>query len=51
MTQDPNERPPAPAKRPYSTPELRVFGNVTTLTAEASMTGMIRDGGPNNLKT
>jgi hypothetical protein len=45
-------RPPAPEpKRPYATPELRVFGTVTALTAEASMSGKLRDGGPNNLKT
>jgi hypothetical protein len=40
-----------PERKPYTPPTLHVFGTVAAITAEATMTGMLRDGGPNNLKT
>ena len=42
---------PAPPRRPYVTPVLKVFGGVTAITSTRTMTGAIRDGGPNNSKT
>ena len=42
---------PAPARRPYQQPVLRVFGSVTAITATNSMGGQLKDGGPNNIKT
>ena len=42
---------PAPARRPYATPSLTVFGPVASLTGTQSMTGTNMDGGPNNSKT
>jgi hypothetical protein len=32
-------------------PALRVFGTVAAITAAATKTGAVKDGGPNNLKT
>jgi hypothetical protein len=40
-----------PARRPYVTPLLRVFGTVAAMTASAHPTGATKDGGPNNTKT
>ena len=48
------ERPSARSaalRRPYTKPELRVFGTVAAITAAASKSGVLKDGGPNNLKT
>jgi hypothetical protein len=42
---------PAPVRRPYRAPSLRVFGSVAAITATNSMDGMQMDGGPNNVKT
>lgn len=42
---------PAPPRRPYVTPVLRVFGGVAAITSTRSMTGTTKDGGPNNSKT
>jgi hypothetical protein len=41
----------ATAERRYETPVLRVFGTVASVTATTSMTGVQKDGGPNNIKT
>ena len=38
-------------KKPYTTPELHVYGTVAAMTATLSMAGQLKDGGPNNLKT
>lgn len=53
MTQNPDPRDvrPVPARRPYATPSLTVFGAVGSLTGTQSMTGTNMDGGPNNSKT
>ena len=48
---DASEQPPAPPRRPYHEPVLRVFGSVTAITATNSMDGQLKDGGPNNIKT
>jgi hypothetical protein len=40
-----------PARRPYVTPVLRVFGTVAAMTASANPSGATKDGGPNNTKT
>jgi len=48
---DAAEQPPAPSRRPYHQPVLRVFGSVTAITATVSMGGQLKDGGPNNIKT
>jgi hypothetical protein len=45
------QREPQSERKPYTRPTLRVFGTVAAITAAATMTGMLRDGGPNNLKT
>ena len=45
------EVPPPQARKPYSPPKLRVFGSVAAITSSISMTGNLKDGGPNNLKT
>ena len=42
---------PAPSRRPYRQPVLRVFGSVAAITATLAMDGQLKDGGPNNLKT
>jgi hypothetical protein len=52
-------RPPAPGtgdaagkgRKPYTRPVLKVFGSVAGITATLSMSGMLKDGGPNNVKT
>jgi hypothetical protein len=46
-----NHDTPTPAREPYTTPELRVYGSVAALTAAASMMGSQKDGGPNNIKS
>jgi hypothetical protein len=54
MTQipdSPRDDRPAPARRPYATPSLTVFGAMASLTGTQSMTGTNMDGGPNNSKT
>ena len=53
MTQTPDSRDvrPVPARRPYATPSLTVFGAVASLTGTNTMTGTLMDGGPNNSKT
>jgi hypothetical protein len=53
MTQLPASREdrPAPARRPYATPSLTVFGAVASLTGTQNMDGVTMDGGPNNSKT
>lgn len=40
-----------PARRPYGTPTLTIFGGVADLTGTASMDGSKMDGGPNNSKS
>jgi hypothetical protein len=42
---------PGTGRRPYRVPTLKVFGTVAAITANISMTGQAKDGGPNNLKT
>lgn len=42
---------PAPARQPYVTPTLTVFGAVTAITGTQSMSGTSMDGGPNSSKT
>ena len=53
MTQIPDSRDAreAPARRPYATPSLTVYGAVASLTGTQSMGGTNMDGGPNNSKT
>jgi len=48
---DSRDARPVPARRPYATPSLTVFGAVASLTGTQSMTGTNMDGGPNNSKT
>jgi hypothetical protein len=50
---DTEARTPDPTgpRLPYTKPALRVFGTVAAMTAAASMSGAVMDGGPNNLKT
>jgi len=38
-------------KRPYSAPRLSKYGDLARMTAAASMTATIMDGGPNNSKS
>lgn len=47
----PEQAAPPPARKPYSAPKLRVFGSVAAITSTVSMSGTLKDGGPNNLKT
>ena len=38
-------------KKPYTTPVLKVYGTVAAITSTLAMDGVLKDGGPNNLKT
>lgn len=38
-------------RQPYETPQLRVYGPVSAITATNSRDGRAKDGGPNNIKT
>lgn len=38
-------------ERQYETPVLRVYGTIAAVTATASMSGTLKDGGPNNIKS
>ena len=54
MTQTPDtgrDARPVPARRPYATPTLTIFGAVAGLTGTQTMSGTSMDGGPNNSKT
>ena len=51
MARTPSDPSDLPVRKPYATPELRVYGTVAAITAALSMTGTLKDGGPNNLKT
>ena len=42
---------PQPARRPYSTPTLRVYGDAVALTQGKSSQGSKVDGGANKLRT
>ena len=48
---DPSKADSPSPRRPYTTPTLRVFGAVASLTGTQTMSGSKMDGGPNNSKT
>ncbi len=51
MESNPSDTRDVPTKKPYTKPELRVYGTVAALTSSVSMGGTVKDGGPNNTKT
>jgi hypothetical protein len=44
-------KPEPAARQPYIAPVLRVFGSITAVTSAIDMSGAVKDGGPNNIKT